>query len=106
MVPGDVLEAEDAAPMTVAVADVRRTASWRDGVAVFVDTRLADAVAEMNRYTSNPIVIADPSVGEYHVSGVFKTGDPDRFAESVARVFPLSTDHTASGAVMLRRRAP
>jgi transmembrane sensor len=106
MVPGDVLEAEDAAPMTVAVADVRRTASWRDGVAVFVDTRLADAVAEMNRYTSNPIVIADPSVGEYHVSGVFKTGDPDRFAESVAGVFPLSTDHTASGSVMLRRRAP
>jgi transmembrane sensor len=106
LVPGDVLEANAAAPMTVAIADVERSASWRDGVAVFVDSRLADAVAEMNRYTLSPITILDPAAGEYRVSGVFKTGDPEQFANSVATVFPLTIAHTASGSVVLQRRSP
>jgi transmembrane sensor len=102
MSPGEVLEALPAAPMIVKVADAYRAASWREGVAVFVDTRLADVVAEMNRYTAMPIAIDDPATGELRISGVFKTGDPDRFAESVAKVFPLTADHTPAGEVVLR----
>jgi transmembrane sensor len=73
---------------------------------VFVDTRLADVVAEMNRYTATPIVVVDPTTRELRVGGVFKTGDPDRFAESVAHVFPVAIDHAANGAVILRARLP
>jgi transmembrane sensor len=106
MSPGEMLDTGPAVSMTVKVADATRTASWRDGVAVFVDTRLADVVAEMNRYTATPIVIADPSTRELRVGGVFKTGDPDRFAESVANVFPVAIEHAANGAVILRARLP
>jgi transmembrane sensor len=102
MSPGQILDSAPAAPMTVTVADASRTTSWRDGVAVFVDTRLADVVAEMNRYTSVQIVVADSVASELHVSGVFKTGDVERFADSVTKVFPLSVDRSSDGVIVLR----
>jgi transmembrane sensor len=106
MRPGESLDSAPNQPMAVRVADVTRTASWREGVAVLVDARLADAVAEMNRYTPTPIVIAQPVIGEWHVSGVFKTGDPERFATSLAGVFPIAIEHDSRGGVVLRPRAP
>jgi len=102
MSPGEILDTSPNRPMTVKVADTSRLASWRDGVAVFVDARLAEVVAEMNRYTATPVMIAESAVGELHVSGVFKTGDPERFAESLADVFPIVVEHTPSGGVILR----
>jgi transmembrane sensor len=100
--PGEILDATPAATMNVQVADIVRTTSWREGVSVFVDARLADVVAEMNRYTTLPIKIADSATGELRISGVFKAGDPERFASSVADVFPIVIDHGLDGSVVLR----
>lgn len=102
MNPGEVLDTGLRFPASVRVADARRAASWRDGVAVFVDTPLAEIVAEMNRYSATPVVISDPGIGELRVSGVFKTGDPDRFADAVSSVFPISVDRESAGVVVLR----
>ena len=92
MTAGEMLDAPPAAAMTVRVADTRRATSWRDGVVVFDDAPLADAVIEMNRYTTHPVVLADARIGTFRVSGVFKTGDPQRFAQAMAEVFPLAID--------------
>jgi transmembrane sensor len=102
MSPGESLDTAPNRPVAVRVTDVTRTASWREGVAVFADERLTDVVAEMNRYTSNPIVIAEPAVGELRISGVFKTGDPERFATSLGTVFPIAADRNSNGGVVLR----
>jgi transmembrane sensor len=99
--PGEILDTAQGATMSVKVADVARTTSWREGVSVFVDARLADVVAEMNRYVATPITVDKPATGELRVSGVFKTGDPERFAESVANVFPISISHDPNGSVVL-----
>jgi transmembrane sensor len=102
MSPGEVLDTTQAALMSVKVAEVARTTTWREGVSTFVDAPLSDVVAEMNRYINTPILIEDRTTGALRVSGVFKTGDPERFAEAVAKVFPLSIDHDAAGSVVLR----
>lgn len=94
MTAGELLDAPPTAVMTVRTADTKRATSWREGVAVFDDVPLADAVAEMNRYTTHPVVLADARIGAWRVSGVFKTGDPERFAQSMAEVFPLTIDDT------------
>src|SRR5690606_34703571 len=99
---GEVLEAPPAAAMVVKVADTNRAVSWRDGVVVFDDVPLAEAVAEMNRYTTAPVTLAEPEIGAFRVSGVFRTGDPERFAMAMAEVFPLEVDHGPSGAAELR----
>jgi transmembrane sensor len=100
--PGEILDTAKSAPMSVKVADVARSTSWREGVAVFVDARLADVVAEMNRYVDTPIRLDESATGDLRVSGVFKTGDAEGFAESVANVFPIAIAHSAQGGVILR----
>jgi transmembrane sensor len=103
MTAGEVLDAPPSAAMTVRTADIARAVSWKDGVAVFDDQPLAEAVAEMNRYTARPVVLADPAIGSLRVSGVFRTGDPDRFAAAMTEVFPLRAERRFDGSTELRR---
>jgi transmembrane sensor len=102
MTAGEVLEAPPAAAMVVKTADTGRATSWKDGVVVFDDQPLAEAVAEMNRYTNRHVVLADPKSGAYRVSGVFRTGDPERFADAMAEVFPLEVERRGDGSPELR----
>lgn len=72
---------------------------------VFNDTPLGEAVAEMNRYAAHPILLADPSLANLRISGVFKTGDPEHFAESVSEAFPVAIAHTPDGSPQLKSRS-
>lgn len=104
MTAGEILEAAPASPMRVKIADPVQAASWRSGVVVFEDEPLSSAVAEINRYTNRPVALGDASAGAYRVSGVFKTGEPERFAATMAEIFPLEVDHAPDGAATLRRK--
>jgi transmembrane sensor len=75
---------------SVKAVDVTRATSWTSGKLVFLDTRLAEAVAEANRYTRTPIVLSGDSVGDLRISGVFRTGQIIEFANTLTQVYPLS----------------
>ena len=92
-------------PLVVKAVDSRQIASWRDGLLVFNDTPLSDAVAEINRYNTRTIAIADTAVGAYRVSGVFKSNDVEHFARAMAEVFPIEVMIAPDGAVTLRAKA-
>ena len=62
--------------------NVDREVGWRSGKLVFQDERVAEVIAEMNRYSNLKIEIRDPQIGERLLSGVF---DPSGVAE-LARV--------------------
>ncbi len=64
-------------------------AGWREGLLSFDDRPLAEAVAEVNRYAPEPIVITDPAVASMRISGQFRAGDAERFARTVAEIHPL-----------------
>lgn len=51
-------------------------ASWREGRRVFRDSPLADVVADLNRYSPLPVVIADTRLAGLRVTGAF-----DNFAD-------------------------
>jgi transmembrane sensor len=53
------------------------------------DTPLVDAARQVNRYSRTQIAIADPAVARIRVSGQFRTGDAERFARTVADVYPV-----------------
>ncbi len=101
MVAGDVLQAPPSAPMRVQPGDTEALASWEGGVLVFNDRPLCVAVEEMNRYTTNPIVLADKSSRDLRISGVFNTGDPKHFARTIAETFALTLHRDENGAVSL-----
>ena len=101
MTPGELLTASPEEPVRVVRADTERMASWRAGFLTFDDVPLAQAVAEMNRYTSDRIVVRDESISPLHVSGVFKTGDADHFAATLADGLPLRVARSADGDIEL-----
>jgi transmembrane sensor len=105
MAPGELLDAPLEAPMRVQNVDVGRETSWRSGVLVFDETPLAEAVAELNRYSRERLVINDPAIADFHVTGVFKTGDMNRFARTVYEILPVDLETRSDGTIVLGRRA-
>ena len=65
--------------------------AWQRGEALFDNTPLTQAIAEMNRYSRMPIAIgADSATGNLRVSGLFRTGDTLAFAHAVAKLHGLT----------------
>jgi transmembrane sensor len=64
--------------------------AWRRGEVVFDDVALLDALAEMNRYSSRPVVAREAAaVVGLRVSGVFRTGESQKFARALAKLHGL-----------------
>ena len=81
LVPGD-----DAVATPVSLSVTRKSTqelsdelAWRRGKLVFRDTRLADAVREVNRYNSVKLVIADPAIADLRFNGEIGTDDLQDF---------------------------
>lgn len=106
LAPGDALVvANDARPIRLKV-DLDRQLRWRDGFVEFADATLAEAATEMNRYSGKQIVIGDPAVGRLRVSGVFRTGNPERFAAIVGELLPISQRELPDGDIQLNAAVP
>ncbi|MCW4461999.1 FecR domain-containing protein [Sphingomonas sp. BT-65] len=103
--PGQALVAELGVPQRVAPVDVGSELMWREGYVSLEDTPLAAAVAEMSRYTAAPIRVLDEETGRMRVSGVFRTGDADRFAGLVRELLPVRVERLADGSVTIARTA-
>jgi transmembrane sensor len=80
---GSVLVARDDGGERIEKLDTARATSWRSGKLVFEGERLADVVAEMNRYSREQLVIAGPSLEGRKVSGVFEPTDGAAFAKAL-----------------------
>jgi transmembrane sensor len=107
LTPGEELDERVGQSMLVTRVDLAKVQSWKDGLIVFEDEPLSQAVAELNRYSAKPIAIGDPSISNLRVTGVFNTDQSDRFAQILTETFPLSATYDAvTGAVLRRRAAP
>lgn len=105
LAPGEALVTADGAKPVLAKIDVDQQLRWREGFVEFNDTTLAEAVAEMNRYSGKQIVVRDGATGNLHVSGVFRTGNPERFAAIVGELLPVHQRALPGGGVELRASA-
>ncbi len=77
-------------PGPITVAQAARIDDWNHGRISFVGASLAEAVAEMNRYSRTPLRIATPTLGRLQVDGVFEVGDTAAFARAVGRLHNVS----------------
>lgn len=67
--------------------------AWLHGEIMLDDTPLVRAVAELNRYDTTQLVIADPPVSRLRVSGIYHTGNNREFAFLIAKLYGIrSTD--------------
>lgn len=74
---------------------LERLMSWRQGRVMMDHTPLADAVAEMNRYSATQLVVVDSVARTLQVSGVFRVGDPLLFAQAIAATYGLHVSQHA-----------
>ena len=84
--------------------DVALATGWLQSRLVFHDLPLRDAIAEVNRYTVQKVVLETPDAGATPVSGVFNAGDPAGFAAAAAEVCGLEVHSRPDGALLLRRK--
>lgn len=95
--PGDRLtlhhDARPASPAVEAKVDrpsIERALAWQRHEASFDATPLADAIAEVNRYSRTKISMSgDVHKADYLISGVYRTGDSAAFANAVAMLYGL-----------------
>ncbi len=78
--------------------------AWREGAIVFDGERLADAVAEIERYTDQRITISDPAIAGLRVGGRFRTGDLQEFLDALQSALPLMVQRAPDGVIIEPRR--
>jgi transmembrane sensor len=81
---------------------IERKLAWTSGRLEFRGERLADAVAEFNRYNLRQIRLASPALGSLRVGGNFKATDPESFAAALASAFKLHVDPAGTDAIVIR----
>ncbi|MBB5705935.1 FecR family protein [Sphingopyxis panaciterrulae] len=77
--------ADDAAieQASAAPSAIDRALAWRSGKVDLAGDRLDSAVAEFNRYNRRRLVVADPAIAGERLDGLFRTDDPEGFAQAV-----------------------
>jgi transmembrane sensor len=107
LAPGQQVTASRGGLSPPAPANAGAETAWTAGRLEFHDARLADAVAEVNRYSERKIVLdGPPALADRRVSGVFDTGDSPAFVAAVRTLFGLRTARGADGAIRLSPAAP
>ena len=89
LMPGDMVVAT-AQTMTITKKTTPALANemaWRRGLLIFNHATLEEAAAEFNRYNSQKLVIASPSVARRTIGGTFPTSGVEEFAEVAKGVF-------------------
>lgn len=75
--------------------------AWRQGQLVFVDTTLADACAELNRYDRARLIPA-PDVAGLRISGTYRMGSNALFASALEQLLPLRGQAIDGGIRLVR----
>ncbi|WP_269713734.1 FecR family protein [Caulobacter sp. NIBR2454] len=101
MLPGAQLVQQGSREWAVTRADVERVSAWRSGDVIFDDQPLNTIVAEMNRYSTRKIRIADQNLAATPLSGRFKTGDTAGFVATLEAYGVAQVRHTSPSQIDL-----
>jgi transmembrane sensor len=98
--PGQVLVADATGRERVSSEDVAVATAWRDGRLVLRGETLEAATAELNRHGGRKIVVMG-AARDLHISGAFRSDDPEAFARAVAALHALTIGRAAEGVIIL-----
>ncbi|MBM0106347.1 FecR domain-containing protein [Steroidobacter sp. S1-65] len=81
--------------------DPRRASAWRKGELVFDNARLADVIAEINRYRPGRVVLMNAAMRDKPVSGSFYIASLDQALALLQRTFDLNARTLPGGLFVL-----
>jgi len=104
--PGQQLATSvDRATPIVRTVDAGVATSWTTGRLVFRGVPLAEAIAEVNRYSPRKVVLEAPDLAATPVTGAFDTGDTDAFVAAVGDVYDLRAEPVGEREIRLKPAA-
>ena len=86
--------------------EIGRKLAWTTGHLSFQGETLREAVGEFNRYNVRRLSIADPSIRDMAVGGVFSSTDPDSFVAALEQSFHVIAIRAADGSEVRLIAAP
>jgi transmembrane sensor len=81
--------------------DPTEMVSWRSGRMVFVDRTLSSVVADLNRYSTQPITLAATAAAATRVSGSVKLADIESWLHATGPVVGVEVVETQHGIVLV-----
>ena len=82
-------------------SDLHALLAWQQGLILFDDATLTDALAEVDRYTTTQFVLADQRLRNIRIGGQFRTGDVEGLLASLRKDFMIDSRRDAQGRVVL-----
>lgn len=76
--------------------------AWSKGFIQFDNERLADVVAEFNRYRATPIEVADARTGDIEITGRFGINESDDFLKALESSFNIKTEQRGQQIILFR----
>ena len=101
--PGERLIARAETALAVQKTDAIEETSWRTGKLIFRDRALSAVVEEMNRYSTQQLVVDgdDVRLVEMRVSGSFNAGRATTFVDALEIMHPLKATRTGENELTL-----
>jgi transmembrane sensor len=82
-------------------ADIQTFAVWRNRKLIFRNTPLSEVVRELERYHPVHIRLADSSLNNLTLGGVFDSNDLERFLTTLEAVLPVEVKRDNNGDVLI-----
>jgi transmembrane sensor len=92
-----VIYSPGAVGLRVASVDLAGALGWRQQRLEFVDAPLSSVIANINRYSTHPLRIGNPAVGQLCFTGTVDLKSLDRWLDALQAIFPVRVEHHASG---------
>lgn len=92
-----------AAPPAPIAAEHVPAGEWRSGRRTYIDARLGEVIADLNRYYAPGVTLADPSLGDLRVAMELRPGDTDAFFGALQLVAPVRARKGGTGNVVIER---
>ncbi|MDP3746681.1 MAG: FecR domain-containing protein [Phenylobacterium sp.] len=83
--------------------DPSQAAPWRQGRLVYRNARLQDVVAEVNRYRTDKITLADAALMDLPITMAVRTDQTDALLEGLAETGPVVVQRSDGGVVIRRK---
>lgn len=90
----------DAAGMIVGAMASSQATGWRDDRLEFVDEPLGVVIANVNRYASEPMHIADTDLNALSYTGTVRTDAIESWVSALPEVFPLRVSREGSNVIL------
>lgn len=78
-----------ASGLTVSTIPPTRATSWREHRLEFVNEPLDSVIANINRYSTRPLVLADPKLGTLAFTGTVDPGALDGWLRALPKILPV-----------------